>query len=77
MSAFTKMMREAIARTEHKKVKTQGIPGNRPKRSNKKVVVYYLGQRIYLPLRTDGTVIMPDGSVSHYKMLTPNMNPKN
>ncbi len=45
-------------------------------RSKKTILVNYMGKAIRLPLRVDGSVIMPDGSVSHYKQLTVSMKPK-
>lgn len=53
-------------------------PHDKPvvKRSTKIVTVEYLGRVIRLPLRVDGSVIMPDGSVNYYKQLTVNSGPR-
>lgn len=60
-----------------KALRKQYKPNRKPvARSKKTVTVYYMGRTVRLQLRVDGSVVMPDGSVSHYKQLTVSMNSK-
>ncbi|HIH5647988.1 TPA: hypothetical protein ACYSHR_004864 [Serratia marcescens] len=83
MSKFMKQLRasaEQLADNKHpesKQLRSLYKPNRKlTNRSAKKVFVQYMGKTIRLPLRADGTVVMPDGSLSHYKTLTPDMTPR-
>ncbi len=83
MSKFYEQLRQSIADNQHKRdskaaASRSAYKPNRktPKRSTKLVTVRYMGKTIRLPLRTDGSVVMPDGSVNHYKQLTVDMTPR-
>ncbi|HHG1691222.1 TPA: hypothetical protein ACPUPP_000906 [Klebsiella pneumoniae] len=83
MSKFSRQLKQSSTANQHKRhpqaaeIRSLYGPNRKsPKRSKKVVSVMYMGETIRLPLRTDGSVVMPDGSVSHYKQLSVAMTPR-